>query len=1379
MSPRDTPAAAALPLTEAQAGIWFGQQLVADSPIYQTAEALDLDGPLDRDVFLAAVRHALDEAEALHLRAGLVDGRLLQWPAGRDWQPEWIDCSTAADPDAAADAWIAADLAAPVDLARDPLFRCALLRLGPARHRWLLRAHHLALDGYGHALVARRVAALHSAALDRYPAPPGALHTLADVVAEEAAWLASPAADRAREHWRAELADAPDPVTLAPPAPLGGPVRRERRAPDTARLARWQAAARAAGTDLHAWLLAATAAWLWRETGATDLTLGLPVMNRLGSVALTVPCMTMNIVPLRLRVAPDAGLDQLAREVVARLRAGRPHARYRYEKLRHDLGRAAPGRRLFAPVVNLLAFDRLDRVGPLRATRRPIAAGPVDDLSIVFAPGPDGLGIDAEANPLAYDAAMLARIADGLVAMLDAFALAPGATPAEVAGRLAATLPCARALPAAPARLDGGPPPGAAADVLDAFRARVAATPAATAIETTDGRRLDYAALERAVQRLAGELASHGIGPGDRVALLLPRAPEAVVAMLATLWTGAAYVPLDPAGPRARIADVLDDVRPARVLVRPATATLAGDWPWIVVHEDAGAATAGARPLPPRPVPPDAPAYVIHTSGSTGRPNGVVIGRGALAHFVAAAGWRYGIDARDRVLQFAPLHFDASVEEIHLSLAHGATLVLRDDAMLDSLGGFLAACGRLAISVLDLPTAFWHELAWRLGDDCRLPPALRLVIIGGEAVLADRVARWRAAAPTGPRLVNSYGPTETTVICTTAELGAPADDGTTPAALPIGQPLAGLSMVVVDAWLHPVMAGAEGELCVLGPMLANGYFERPARDAARFVRLPALPGAPRAYRTGDRVRLDGDQLVYLGRIDDEIKLSGHRIDPAEVESVLLGCDGVIGAAVAAQPLAGGLRRLVAFVVPERPPTASAPAALAPATSAGWRARLARRLPAPAVPDAFFAVAELPRNANGKIDRKALLARLPAVTAAPDAAAADARADAAAPVAGSVLDALLATWREVLGLDGLGADDDFFALGGKSLQAIQVTSRLGQRLGRELPMSLLFRHPRAADLAAVLDAGAGRHAGNDAGIDAGIEAGADAPAGAGIASGGAANRVPADAGAAPTAAFAPLFTLQHGAAPALFCLHPAEGLSWCYLGLARHLPALALHGLQARGLSAEPPADFAAMAADHLARLRGVQPHGPYRLLGWSSGGALAHEIAARLRAAGEAVELLALMDAYPATAWTHRPEPSAADALEALLDITGDSPLDAAGEPLPPAAMRALLARPGSPLAGCDAALIDRLADTALHTMRAFRASTPAVFDGPLLFFRAARRPADAPEPASWRPHVTGAIEVIDIDATHSGLAAPAALDRIGAELARRLASTAPTRKES
>lgn len=1048
------PRGARLPLSAAQHGIWLGQQLDPTSPVYNAGECIEILGPVDRAALEASVRQAVSEAEALHMRfTNEAGGPWQVLGPSSDWPVHHVDVGAAPDPWAAAVAWMREDLGKAIDLGRGPLFTEALFTAGKERVFWYQRAHHVALDGYGFSLIARRVADLYNARIQGRPCGDSAFGPLRQVVEEDLAYRTSPAFERDRAFWSQRFADRPEPVSLSDrTAPMSRTFLRQTASLSPECMDSVRAAARRAGAGAT-WpdvIVAATAAYLSRLSGAAEVVLGLPVMGRLGSVSLRVPSMVMNIVPLRVPVRPGASLADLTRLVAEEVRAIRPHLRYRYEQLRRDLKLIGGEKRLFGPVVNIMPFDYDLRFAGHRAIAHNISAGPVEDLSIGVYARSDGRGprVDLDANPACYDAEELAAHKARLLAFLSTLAAAPdqAVDDADLGEHSGSGAPP----PARGALLDGGPLPAPARPVVERFLERALERPDAIAVEHGP-RRATYGELERATRTLAARLAAHGAGPDALVAVLLPRSVDAITAILGVLRSGAGYLPLDPGGPSSRTASILDDAAPALLVTTSEHAAQARD-----LLKGARATRLVLLDGEAPPAPTEAPAqatdehlaYVIYTSGSTGRPNGVMITRAALAHFVAGATHRYDVRRDDRVLQFAPLHFDASVEEIFLTLCAGATLVLRTDEMLQSVPRLLEACAEHGITVLDLPTAFWHELAYSVSTGAAsLPPCVRTVIIGGEAALPERVARWRAAVGPAARLLNTYGPTEATVVATVAALSGPGAGDDAGEEVPIGTPLPGVRAAVLDARGRPVAPGAVGELHLLGPALARGYRGRPELDAARFVRLETLAGRPRAYRTGDLVRTRADgQLVFVGRVDDELKISGHRVDPLEVETALLRHPAVREAAVVGHVSPDGGKRLTAFVVAGDP----APSA------AELRRHAQSLLPAAAVPTAFVLTDRLERTSSGKIDRAALR-RAPIAVATTDAGA--------TPLERAVL----RVWEQVLGVSGLSTHDDFFERGGQSLQTIQVANRLSVELGREIPVAMVFRHPTVAALAGALEA----------------------------------------------------------------------------------------------------------------------------------------------------------------------------------------------------------------------------------------------------------------------------------------------------------------------
>nr|WTA65557.1 amino acid adenylation domain-containing protein [Micromonospora sp. NBC_00855] len=547
-----------------------------------------------------------------------------------------------------------------------------------------------------------------------------------------------------------------------------------------------------------------------------------------------------------------------------------------------------------------------------------------------------------------------------------------------------------------------------------AIAAQAQRRPAAAAVVDGAGE-LTYAELVARVEERAAELTVTGVSDGDLVGLRMPRSRDAVVAMLAVLRVGAGYVPIDPAYPAARQELILADAKPRAVIT--SDGVVATD-PLLRTEAHASAG-AGA-------------AYVVYTSGSTGRPKGVVVPMSALAAFCAAARQRYELTEADRVLQFASLSFDASVEEIFPALTCGAAVVLRDDDMISRPDLFLDRCAGLGITVLDLPTAYWHDLVAALDRaEATVPATVRLTIIGGEAARPDAVRRWQRAAGPGVRLLNTYGPTETTVVATVADLTGWAGD-----AVPIGHPLPGVTCRVLAEDDTETPDGEAGELAIGGAQVATGYLRRPDLTTERF--RPGPTG--REYRTGDGVRRAADgSLEFLGRLDAQIKIRGFRVEPGEIEAALRAAPGIEDAVVVLGER-GGQARLTGHVVAARELDLTA-----------VRAALAEVLPAYLVPAALVRHDRLPLTVQGKVDRRALAAVVP------DSPVVD-------PGLTPAQRAVARIWTAVLGIPQVRQDDDFLALGGDSLDAVRMISALRHEHGVELTLSQLYAAPTLAEVA---------------------------------------------------------------------------------------------------------------------------------------------------------------------------------------------------------------------------------------------------------------------------------------------------------------------------
>ncbi|MEU4347672.1 amino acid adenylation domain-containing protein [Streptomyces sp. NPDC023838] len=1043
------------PLTGAQQGLWFAQRLDPANAAYNTAEYVEIHGPVDTALFETALRRTVGEAQTFALRfTDTPEGPRSASAAGDDWPLRLVDVSGEADPRAAAEAWIRADMAAAADLSEGPLFTHALFTVAPDRFFWFLRAHHILLDGYSYKLVARRLSEVYAALADGREVPANPFAPVNRLLDEETAYRASDRFVRDRAYWTARFADFPGATGLteavAPPAPSF--LRRTSllSAADTERLSTAAARLGGARNDL---VVAAVAAYLHRVTGQQDVVLGLPTMSRLGSTALRTPGTASNILPLRLAVTPATTAGELVEAVAAELRDVRKHQQYRAEDLRRDLKLIGGARRLYGPVVNLVPFDEEPPFGGHRTTSHHLSGGAVEDLQINVRPGAggEGLWIAFDANPALYTEAELEHHQQRLLLLLDQLAEADAALPLARTSLL----------------LPGESPEYATAEAAhtapDAvlptrFEAQAARTPQAVAV-TYEGASLTYAELNARANRIARLLVERGAGPGEVVALALPRSLELVVALLAVVKSGAAYLPLDPGYPAERIRAVAEDAAPALLvtdaLTAPtlprtgAAALVIGDAAVerdLAAHPDTDLTEADRT----APLTPSDPAYIIHTSGSTGRPKGVVIPHSNVVRLfeTSAAHFTFGPD--DVWTLFHSYAFDFSVWEIWGPLLHGGRLVVVPYETSRAPRDFLRLLHREGVTVLNqTPSAFQQlvQADQEAGDESG-PLALRYVVFGGEALEPAHLRPWlERHGDQSPALVNMYGITETTVHVTHQRVTRELIEDPRARSV-IGTALPDLRVYVLDHCLQPVVPGRVGEMYVAGPGLALGYLNRPELTAERFVADPFGPPGERMYRTGDLARraLDGT-LEYAGRSDQQVKIRGFRIEPGEIEATLLGHPGVARAAVVTRETEGAADRiLVAYAVPA-PGSRPQPAEL--------RAHLAESLPEHMVPSACVVLDELPLTANGKLDTKAL--------PAPDFAAA---ATGRTPATESQT-LVCRLYEELLRLPGgtVGVDDNFFDLGGHSLLATRLMTRLRAATGAEVSMAAFFALPTPAALAA--------------------------------------------------------------------------------------------------------------------------------------------------------------------------------------------------------------------------------------------------------------------------------------------------------------------------
>ncbi|WP_455431705.1 non-ribosomal peptide synthase/polyketide synthase [Streptomyces griseosporeus] len=1004
-----------LPVTAAQLGVWVAQRLAPESALYQCAVHFD-SGPLDIGVLRRSVTRAAAETEALRARFG-DDGEVFQIVAGAvDAPVDLVDLRGEADPEAAARAWMDQDMATTPDLEAGPLFRHALLVLSDRRHFFYLRYHHIVLDGFGQTRYLDRLARIYTALLaGQEPAPAGA-RGLDVLLAEERAYLESPHHASDRDLLLGRLAGAEERQSLADGAATAAPRALRLRTELPRELTR-------ALTAIGHWpavIAAATAVYHHRLLSVDDVVLGIPVAARRTPAALTTPSMLANDVPLRLTVGPDATFAELVHAARTELGALLRAQRFRREELHEARELTGTDGTVFATAVNAMSFDARVRFGEVLATARQLSNGPVADLAMATYgdPAEGGVLLEFAANPELYTEDELRAHQDRFLRLLGSLAESPEA-------------PVGRAHLLAPAVAEellhevndtAGDVPGA---LVELFEQQAAATPDAVALCAEET--LTYAELDARANRLARLLAARGVGTERLVGVALPRSANLVVTLLAVLKAGGAYLPIDPEHPADRRAMVLDDARP-ELLVTVSGGEVPDGVPALFLDEvdlSAGDTSPLGRVQDPRST-----AYVIYTSGSTGRPKGVVLERSAMDNFLAAMARAVPVGPGDRLLAVTTVSFDIAVLEIFQPLLAGARVVLASrDEVLDP-DALRAIVEREGITVMQATPSLWQPLVETRPE---VFAGVR-VLTGGEALpqsLAGPLAEHAA------RVTNMYGPTETTVWSMTA----PVDGGP----VSLGAPILNTRVYVLDTALRPVPPGHSGELYIAGDGVARGYRGRPGLTAERFVADPYGPG--RLYRTGDLVRREHDgSFTFLSRLDHQVKVRGFRIELGDIEAALLAHPPVERAAVLMREDRPGDKRLVAYIVS---PEGDSPL---------LRTHLAETLPEYMVPSAVVVLDALPLTPNGKLDRRALPAPVHV-----------ARTDGRAPRT-PLEERLCALYADVLGLDSVTVDDDFFTIGGTSLWATRVVVRAA-REGISFAIRDLFRARTVARLAPLCAVGA--------------------------------------------------------------------------------------------------------------------------------------------------------------------------------------------------------------------------------------------------------------------------------------------------------------------
>jgi amino acid adenylation domain-containing protein len=1295
-APRPPGEAVELPLSFAQQRLWFLDRMDPGNALYDVPAAFRCVGALRPDLLARALSHVARRHESLRTTFPSRDGEPCQRIAPPAPVPlPVVDLQRLPEARRAAVGFRLqrAEAQRPFDLERGPLLRVSLVRLGPREHLLGVDQHHIVSDGWSVGVLAGELATAYGAYLDgREPELPELPIQYADFAVWGRRRLAGEVLERRLSFWRERLAGVPAlELPTDRPRPrlqtFSGDVRRGVLPAPLARSL--EEAGRGAGATLYMVLLAGFAALLGRASGQTDFAVGTPVAGRERGELEGLIGFFVNTLALRLDLGGDLTGAPSFSDLLARVRDvvldGFAHQELPFDRVVEEV---APERDLARPPIFQVAFA-LQSSAPVPALAGlevvPLAFDPRRarfDLGMTAAATGGGVEISIGYNTDLFDATRIERMLGHYRRLLEAavaqperaLAALPLLAPGERHQVLAEWNHPARGLP-----LAWDAAPIATPEALVAARAR--RCPHAVAV-VRRGEAWSYGALDRRVARLAATLRGAGVGPEVVVGVSVERSPAMVAALLAVLRAGGAYLPLDPAYPAERLAFMMADAGLSVLLTDRCAAALLPAPPdgvrRLVLEEldreggsEAPDAGGLAHALADAGGPPEAAAYVIYTSGSTGEPKGVVGTRRAMGNLLADR-LRSTVGGDDRVLQKTPVSFDASVFELFSPLVAGATLVLARPGGEQDAAYLVRLIAEERVTVAGSTPSMLATLLDQPGiERCR---TLRRMATGSEAVPPELAERYHALGLSD--LFNLYGPTETTV----AVLEWPSRPGGAAPSLPIGRPIAGARAYLLDPGGEPVAVGVPGELVIGGAPLARGYLGRPAATAERYLPDPfagasLAGGGGRMYRTGDLARLRSDGAVeFLGRIDRQVKIRGFRVELGEVERALLEMAGVREAAVVAQEVgAEATRRLVAFLVP------AGEGARAGLDPRALRDHLAGRLPGFMVPSAFVLVDELPLTPSGKVDRKELAAREPGSEAA-------LRTPAAEPVPprDALESELAGIWGELLGLESVGVEDDFFELGGHSLLAVRLVARIAAATGREIPLASLFEATTVERLAALLR-------------------GSEPPS-------------PAAESLVPLA--------PEGDEPPLLLVHAIGGSVFAYRELARRLSGRGqpVYALQSRGLAAgaEPHGSVEEMAAAYLDAAAGLRPEGPFRIAGWSFGALVAYEMARRLAAGGEEVELL-LVDPTAPSGGPARGEPDEARSLEllardlaALAGVELDLPAAAIAE-----AVRA---------AGPDGAL-----DRVLEAASAAGALPPEVRSGDALRLAGVYR-ANARAAARYRP---------------------------------------------
>lgn len=1059
------------PVSFGQQRMWFQDQLGLNSAVSNNVSvALTITGALDVAALERSLRSLIQRHEILRTTLQLVEGDLVQVIAADvQWDLKQVDLRShpAHALTQTLQTLTTEQACQPLDLSQEWALRALLVHRHDNDYTLLITLHHSAGDAWSFGIFFRELSTLYRAYSQGQPSPLPALPIqYADFAVWQRQYFQGHTLEQELNYWRQTLQGAPEvlPLPTDYPRPPVQSFRGQTRAfllPQSLTEGLKQIAQQQEAT-LFMVLLAGLQTLLYRYTGAEDILIGSPIANRLQPEVESLMGCFINTLVLRTDLSGQPTFAALLQRVRTTVLGALAHQTLPFEQLVETLQPTrnvayAPFFQVMLVLQNAFSIQTIELPGVEVNYARIENHTAQFDLTFHLVESDQGLIGKLEYNTDLWSDPTITRLVGHLQTLLTGI----------VANPQQRLIDLPLMTPAEQQQLqDWQRPPVPYADtarIQDLITLQGSKTPDEIAL-VSPSTTLTYRELEARANQVAHVLQALGVQSDTLVGLWVERSAAMIISLLGILKAGAAYLPLDPGTPAQRVREVLADAQVVALVTQTDRLAQLPDLTLPHLCWDADAQRIAQAPTTP-PInsgSADSLAYVIYTSGSTGKPKGVMVPHRGLVNYTEVALRDYGLIGSgthttvppDRVLQFASISFDAAAEEIFPCLAAGATLVLRTEAMISSMSRFLATCAAWGVTVLDLPTAFWHHLVTEMAEQhLTLPPTVRLVILGGEKALPDRLALWQQRVGTQVRLINSYGPTEATIVTTTLDLTdwpVQAQGGD----LPIGYPISNAQTYVLDAALHPVPIGIPGELYIGGVGVARGYLHRPDLTAQAFLPNP-FSGHPEArlYKTGDRVRYRADgALEFLGRIDQQVKIRGFRIELGEIEAVIAQHPAVQLGVVCpiTHPTLGSI--LVGYGVPQ-----GGLAAAHRPTLRQLRQWLEKRLPHYMVPTAWMWIDTLPLTPTGKVDRRAL--------PIPDLQAS--QATPALPRTPLETD-LATTFAQVLGLPSVGIDDDFFDLGGHSLLATKLLAQVltMDYLSPVVDLTLvdLFESPTVAGLA---------------------------------------------------------------------------------------------------------------------------------------------------------------------------------------------------------------------------------------------------------------------------------------------------------------------------